>query len=56
MPLSIETKTSFSKSEKYKSYSETTSKTQTVTFEAKAICTEFVLSLGKRPMLIDKSC
>jgi hypothetical protein len=51
----FESKLSFSKSEKYKSYSESTSRTQTVTYEAKAICTEFVLSLGKRVIRIDKS-
>jgi hypothetical protein len=43
----------FSKSESFKSFSQGSSKFQTVTFDAKAVCTEFDLSQGKRVMIDD---
>lgn len=47
VPVSLSSSLAFESSERMESFRETTSRTQTVSYEAKAICTEFDLHLGK---------
>jgi hypothetical protein len=56
VPVKFSSSLAFSRSENFEKYSQSTSKTQSVLYEAKAICTEFDLSLGKRAMVDDSSC